>query len=103
MTVYLKQFTEQPNAGDVASSVIVSRIINDQIHIIGETPFAKPNLIAIGSILHWVDKNSIVWGTGFIAETTKLATPPKCILAVRGHLTRESLKKQGIRCDDDSL
>jgi pyruvyltransferase len=98
MTIYLKQFTDQPNAGDAASSVIVSRIANDSVQIIGETPYAKSNLIAIGSILHWADENSIVWGTGLIAASAKPAVPPKDIVAVRGHLTRGVLIRQGISC-----
>src|SRR4051794_21596163 len=98
MTIYLKQFTDCTNAGDVASLAITSHITGDDVRVIGEMPFDKPNLIAIGSILHWADPHSVIWGSGLIAEDVRLPAAPKKILAVRGHLTRRQLERQGITC-----
>jgi pyruvyltransferase len=98
VTIHLKQFTDVPNAGDRASSLVASHVAGDDVRIIGEDPCGGPNLIGIGSILHWADAHSVVWGTGFISEAIGLAAAPKAIAAVRGHLTRERLERLGIRC-----
>jgi pyruvyltransferase len=98
LTIRVKQFTDVPNAGDRASSLVASYVARDDVRVIGEDPCAEPNLIGIGSILHWADARSVIWGTGFISETIGLAAAPKAIAAVRGHLTRERLERLGIRC-----
>jgi pyruvyltransferase len=67
------------------------------VEVIGEDAVETPNLIAIGSILHWADRNSIVWGTGLIDDSVQLAVKPKSVLAVRGPLTWERLRQQGVR------
>jgi pyruvyltransferase len=100
MTVHLKQFTVRSNAGDAASAVIVRHFLQDTIRIVGPEDQERPNLIAIGSILQWADKNSIIWGSGLLQEGLLLKTAPRAILAVRGPLTRASLKSQGIDCTD---
>lgn len=91
----LKQFTKFGNAGDVASSIIVSHILQTQVQIIGEGPSDSPNLIGIGSILHWSDANSVVWGAGYINQTICFPNSPRSILAVRGELTLERLRNSG--------
>jgi pyruvyltransferase len=50
--IFLKQYSEVPNAGDVASGYIVSRLLQTQPVILGEEAIGQPNLMAIGSILH---------------------------------------------------
>ena len=100
MTVYLKQFTGTANVGDAASAVVVRHILKDPIRIVGQENQERPNLIAIGSILHWADKNSIIWGSGLIHAEMVLPTAPRSILAVRGPLTRAKLRSQGIECGD---
>jgi pyruvyltransferase len=96
MTVELKQFTKYPNAGDVASEVVVSRVTEHAVRVIGEGNASSPNLIAIGSILHWADEFSIVWGTGLIAQSQRLSRRPMLTLATRGQLTRRRLAELGI-------
>jgi pyruvyltransferase len=98
VTINIKQFTQVPNAGDTASSLIASYVAGDSVTLIGEDPCDEPNLIALGSILHWADANSIVWGTGFISDAIELRVAPRAIACVRGHLTRERLEKEGVRC-----
>jgi pyruvyltransferase len=94
--ILLKQYSERLNAGDQASAPVVSYLSCRPVEVIGETAVDAPNLVAIGSILHWADRNSIVWGSGLINENIKLAVKPKSVLAVRGYLTWEKLKQQGI-------
>jgi pyruvyltransferase len=98
--LYLKQFTKLPNAGDVASENIVSHLLKSPVAISGDTPLQAPNLIAIGSILHWADRNSIIWGTGLISQDTRLRARPAKIVALRGHLTRNRLTADGVRCPE---
>lgn len=95
--ILLKQFSKRPNAGDQASAPVVSYVSSRPVEVIGEAAVDARNLVAMGSILHWADRNSIVWGTGLIDENTKLAARPRSVLAVRGYLTWEKLKQQGIR------
>ena len=66
------------------------------MEVIGEAAVGTRNLVAIGSILHWADRNSIVWGSGLISENIILAVKPRSVLAVRGYLTWEKLKQQGV-------
>ena len=56
--------------------------------------------MVVGSILGWCDKNTIVWGSGFLHINQKLTSAPKKICAVRGKLTREIFLKQGIDCPE---
>ena len=98
VTLYLKQYSDVPNAGDVASAKIISRISGEDIRIIGEESCSRPNLVGLGSILHWADENSIVWGSGFISENVILPIKPRSIVAVRGPLTYDRLRRQGIPC-----
>ncbi|CAA0086469.1 Uncharacterised protein [Starkeya nomas] len=96
MPIYLKQFTKFPNAGDVASGHIVSQLLNTTPILAGEDSLDRPNLIAIGSILHWADSHSVVWGSGFISSGVGLRSAPSQVVAVRGHLTRERLLQMGV-------
>ena len=100
MTVNLKQFTYRANAGDAASGVVVQHVLRDTIRIVGPEDQEQPNLIAIGSILQWADKSSIIWGAGLLQDGLLLKAAPRAILAVRGPLTRASLQSQGIDCAD---
>jgi pyruvyltransferase len=96
LPILLKQFLATPNAGDVASRPIVSYVASRPVEVIGEAASEASNLLAIGSILHWADCNSIIWGTGLIADHVVLNVKPRAVLAVRGHLTWERLQGQGI-------
>jgi pyruvyltransferase len=99
MTVYLKQYSERPNVGDAIGSLIVEAIGGRATCIVGEAPLAVPNLIGIGSIAHWADERSVLWGCGLIAEHLEVRAPA-AVLAVRGYLTRDNLVRRGIACGD---
>ena len=97
--IYLKQFSETTNVGDRVGSQIVGAISGRRIRIVGEAPLEFPNLIGIGSIVHWSDKHSILWGCGLIGRDVDFS-PPAEVLAVRGRLTRDRLVARGIKCSD---
>lgn len=56
------------------------------------------HFLTTGSILQLTNNKSIVIGAGFISDDAKLQQAPKCILAVRGPLTRAKVLAQGYRC-----
>lgn len=53
----------------------------------------QPTLVAIGSIISWADKDSVVWGAGFMNEDEVFKGGE--VRAVRGRLTAEKLIKAG--------
>lgn len=53
----------------------------------------EKDLLAIGSIISWGNKHSIVWGSGFINENEKFKGG--IVYAVRGKYTDKKLKKDG--------
>lgn len=61
----------------------------------------KPVYSATGSILDYViDKNLIVWGTGFQYPDAPVNSKPREICAVRGPLTRRIFLKNRIDCPE---
>jgi pyruvyltransferase len=99
MPVHLKQFSEVPNVGDAIGAPLVEVITGRTVRVVGEAPLAVPNLIAIGSIAHWSDEHSVLWGCGLIAKGISFRPPAK-VLALRGKLTRDRFVAQGIDCGD---
>jgi pyruvyltransferase len=100
MTIYLKQFSEVPNVGDVLGATIVRAIANRPVVTIGEASCDRPNLIALGSIAHWADERSVLWGCGLINDWIEPRANPAAVLALRGRLTRDRLTARGIVCPD---
>lgn len=95
MNIHLKTFTGRLNAGDGASRFIVEGLLGAEVDVCGPADAGEPNLIALGSILQWADKKSVVWGAGYINDTVTSSDLPAHILAVRGPLTRDRLHAQG--------
>ena len=98
--IYLKQFSEVQNVGDVLSARVVAHVSNLEVRPIGEAAFDGANLIAAGSIAHWSDSNSILWGCGLVNDWIEPNGIPARVLAVRGRLTRDRLTSCGIPCGD---
>jgi len=99
MRITLKQYMHHPNAGDAASAIVVSHITGESLNVVGVERRSGPHLLAIGSILEWMDEQSVVWGSGYIRADTPLPAVPKAVLAVRGELTWAKLNSQGVACD----
>lgn len=88
------------NWGDAVNGVMVEAISGEKPELVPAARVLEEiNYMAIGSILRWVDRNSIVWGAGFLNETETCANPAK-ICAVRGPLTKEKLFDLNIECPE---
>lgn len=89
-------FTNRPNVGDALNPYLLERISRRQVFPVRSS--AVPHILAVGSILHMANTNSIVWGSGLIAPER---APARTILrqlsiyALRGHATRNLLVEQG--------
>ena len=96
--MYLDWVTFHNNFGDIMNPVIISFFSSSKIINVKSTYCNSIHLLAIGSILDRANSKSIIWGSGFISETSKCTSAPKKIYAVRGPLTRNLLKRSGIDC-----
>ncbi len=96
------------NVGDALNLALVEKISNKKTETYKDNLFKKilrrlgvyrrPNYLVIGSYIHNANKNSIIWGAGYISSDSCFKERPKKVLAVRGPLTRERLIKQGVDC-----
>ncbi|MBP5326494.1 MAG: polysaccharide pyruvyl transferase family protein [Bacteroidales bacterium] len=59
----------------------------------------RENYLCIGSIIHYGNRHSIVWGAGCISNNGPIPKL-KQVLTVRGPLTRERLIKAGLSCPE---
>jgi pyruvyltransferase len=57
-------------------------------------------LLVIGSTLQHACGQTVAWGPGFIAKSSRCIEPPRRIHAVRGPLTRDRLLSLGIACPE---
>ena len=94
-------FREKENYGDLLSKYLVEKISGKSVKFVHpkKQPWYKrnkTNFLAVGSILHHADKNSIVWGSGIIDHEQEIAEAD--FRAVRGPQTREFLLKLGYHC-----
>lgn len=93
-------FSAKVNFGDVLNAYLVEKISGRIAHLIKPWRFRYTNYFVIGSVLSLVNRNSIVWGAGFIHPDKLFDAPPRRILAVRGPLTRQRLLDRGISCPE---
>lgn len=91
---------EKRNFGDDLNPILVEQISGERPVWVSRVTKKKikPIYLVIGSILHWSDSDTIVWGTGFGSRDARLPDKPLKICAVRGPLTRAILLKQGVEC-----
>jgi len=108
--VHIKHFISK-NFGDALSPIMI-KMINPKLEIVSSGKkirlilkikklfrrAPKNNFLIIGSIISYADKNSIIWGSGFISKDAYCKEKPKKVLAVRGPLTRKKLIDQKIDC-----
>jgi pyruvyltransferase len=96
--IYLKYFQKYPNSGDVFSMELARTYFFDH-QIIPVRPALKSekiSLMLLGSILQRADSQTVVCGAGFMFSDGKVAEKPKAVVCVRGPLSGELLKRQGI-------
>ena len=92
----------QENWGDSINKEIVRLISGvEPLVVRGDTIVDEDNYLVVGSIIHFTDHHSIVWGAGILDEGTDFKNfRPKKVYAVRGPKSREHLLKYGISCPE---
>lgn len=84
-----------PNWGDTINPILIEKISGIKPTLVKN----NPDYLCVGSILSWATKNTIVWGSGFIAKDRKIKYDID-IRAVRGPLTRNMVLEQGYNCPE---
>jgi pyruvyltransferase len=108
ITVYpqIKLFYWKPkgnlNFGDELGRTVVEFMLEQKGFTLSDEVRVKRKLIAVGSILHFAENNTVVWGSG-----RNGSIPDKMhkfsildVRAVRGPRTKEFLKTKGIKVPD---
>jgi len=85
------------NWGDKINPILINKISGNKV--VYTKKMGSKKFIVVGSIMHYADDNSIVWGAGFISNKHKTRGKPK-ICAVRGPLTRKILLNDNISCPE---
>ena len=88
------------NFGDSISPWLLSCLTDRKIISVVPELFHAPHIVAVGSIIERSSSYSLIWGSGFISENSKLNARPKKVFAVRGPKTRNRLLKYGINCPE---
>jgi pyruvyltransferase len=99
-TIKLGGSTWSKNYGDALNRFLIQDLVGSNYY---ESHFyndEKEEFLMIGSILHRLKPNSVVWGAGLIKEGIRLEYKPKKVYAVRGPLTRKELIKNKIDCPE---
>lgn len=82
------------NWGDALNPFLLQAISGRQVQWTANP--LVPKYMAVGSIIHQVDRNTTVWGSGCISRDIQIREKPKQVCAVRGPLTREVLISHGV-------
>ena len=86
--ILVNYFKGVPNWGDDLNAYLIEKVSGKTVVIY---PFSKrKHILGIGSILHFAKKNCIVWGSGFISESSKNSNDLDVRL-LRGPLTSKKL------------
>lgn len=89
-----------PNWGDDCNPFLFEFISGYKPELVKlGAPKTEPHYMMVGSILHYANPNTHVWGTGLRFSDKPLKKPAK-IYAVRGPLTRDILIKHDIECPE---
>jgi pyruvyltransferase len=99
MPIVLKQFSSWANVGDRISASIVEHVAGQPVITMPRERCSRPNLVGIGSIMSWSDDKSMLWGCGALDPSHPLQAPDR-VLAVRGKLSADLLRRNGIPCPD---
>lgn len=60
----------------------------------------ETNYLVVGSIVHFADDNSVIWGAGVLDEKTDLHGKKPKVLAVRGPKSREIILRNNVECPE---
>lgn len=109
----LTWWTVTPNFGDLLSPYLVEKMTSNPVKLVNlktghsrnfiTSNFLKQDFsyLAIGSIISRANNESIVWGSGAFGTEDKRSLNKKAkYLAVRGPLTRNLLRINGINCPE---
>lgn len=93
------------NWGDDINDLFIRFLTKRDIAIYFDTAIAMvlkmPNYLCIGSTLNYLTTpQTIVWGAGVIDDQIDMRAVPKQVLAVRGPLSRDYLRRRGIDCPE---
>lgn len=77
-------------------------------HYFGVSPVqvssAEAHVLAVGSVLHFANRNSLIWGSGVLRPTSPAGSiNPQNVRALRGHRTVAALREQGHLIGDIAL
>jgi pyruvyltransferase len=88
------------NFGDAINPILINKLFNCKVMWVDYKYFPFKYLVGIGSVLQKANKNSFIWGTGFISDSSICYEKPFKIFAVRGPKTRKKLLELGIDCPE---
>lgn len=88
------------NFGDILTPYLVKKITGKTPKYVNKTFNVAPiNLLAVGSVIKFANKNTVVWGSGAM-QMSDCLSPNADYRAVRGPLTRELVLKSGADCPE---
>lgn len=97
--LYAYWWSGVPNFGDRITPYLVEKINGVKPKQTLRPPSNKSCLFAAGSILQSANKQSVIWGSGFI-EKQKSPIAVRRICAVRGPLTKRNLDELNVPCPE---
>jgi pyruvyltransferase len=86
------------NWGDALNPLLVEMLSGKRV--VAVPGHYCDHFLVVGSILGTSNRNSQVWGSGFIKDGDSVTESPKMIHAIRGPLSREALLSAGIPCPE---
>lgn len=92
----IKYYTGTPNFGDELNRYIFECLLGIPVKAVAEPWDEAPHLMFIGSMIRTATPNTWIWGAGLIDESRLPPRPPRGIGCVRGPLTRQRLRHQGL-------
>ena len=90
-SIPVNYYSNNKNWGDQVNVYLLEKITGKNVRKI-QLKFFK-HMLAVGSVLSTSSSKSVVWGSGFISDEAVLKSTGVDIKAVRGHLTRNKLKR----------
>lgn len=93
-------FDKSQNFGDWVGPYLFEKITGKKPSYSLPSNHSKyTTIIAVGSIISWIKKNTIVWGAGIMTRDLFFLKPNK-VLAVRGKITRKRFLELGYSCPE---